>query len=306
MFASGNALPGRTSESGPDCTTSPTRNPIGATMYRFSPSAYCKRAIRAERLGSYSNAMTLAGMPSLSRRKSIARYKRLCPAPRKRTVVRPWLFRAAVRSSNDVSDFSGLFLVNSSVVTAVIPRRPDVVGLYAFNPILVSYSFHPEGVAGVSPHCARPPRTALFSNHSIRSRVRGARAQGLAPATSLLRAFVEFEFLALLQFDKRFFPVRSFPREPSKPLDLALNIKDIYTLHFHFQKSFDSLLDLDTIRFRVDEKPDRIALLAHRRHFLGQQRLHQDLPEIDFHAQTSFTRANSRSGMTMTWALTTS
>src|SRR5215469_17732661 len=119
-------------------------------------------------------------------------------------------------------------------------------------------------------------------------------------------AVVELELLALLQCYKRFFPVRSFPREPSKPLDLTLNIEDIDTLHFYLQESFDSLLDLDTIRFGVDEKPDRIALLAHRRHFLGQQRLHQDLPEIDFHAQTSFTRANSRSGMTMRCARTTS
>ena len=42
-----------------------------------------RRAIRAERLGSYSTAATLATIPSLSRRlKSIVRYLRLCPWPR--------------------------------------------------------------------------------------------------------------------------------------------------------------------------------------------------------------------------------
>ena len=35
-------------------------------MYRFSPSAKCKSAIRAVRFGSYSMCATLAGTPSLS------------------------------------------------------------------------------------------------------------------------------------------------------------------------------------------------------------------------------------------------
>src|SRR6185295_10374744 len=76
------------------------------------------------------------GIPALSRRKSIFLYSRLCPPPRKRTVVRPSLFLAPVLRRNDVSDFSGLFFDSSSVVTAVIPRRPGVLGLYALIPIL--------------------------------------------------------------------------------------------------------------------------------------------------------------------------
>ena len=56
------------------------------------------------------------------------------------TVVRPSVFRPPVRRWKDVSDFSGFFFfVSSSVVTAVIPRRPADVGLYDFNPITKSY-----------------------------------------------------------------------------------------------------------------------------------------------------------------------
>src|SRR6185295_5870466 len=91
--------------------------------------------IRADRLGSYSSAAIVPGIPALSRRKSIFLYSRLCPPPRKRTVVRPSLFLAPVLRRNDVSDFSGLFFDRSSVVTAVIPRRPGVLGLYALIPI---------------------------------------------------------------------------------------------------------------------------------------------------------------------------
>ena len=49
--------------------------------------------MRADRFGSYSIAATLAGMPSLSRRKSIRRYSRLCPPPRCHDVVCPLALR---------------------------------------------------------------------------------------------------------------------------------------------------------------------------------------------------------------------
>src|SRR6185295_2499243 len=61
--------------------------------------------------------------------------KPFMPPPRKRTVVRPSLFLAPVLRRNDMRDFSGLFFDSSSVVTAVIPRRPGVLGLYALIPI---------------------------------------------------------------------------------------------------------------------------------------------------------------------------
>ena len=66
------------------------------------------------------------------------------PPPRNRTVVRPSLFLAPVLRRNDVSDFSGLFFDSSSVVTAVIPRRPGVRGLYILIPILQSSFQHSE------------------------------------------------------------------------------------------------------------------------------------------------------------------
>src|SRR5437762_11710172 len=93
--------------------------------------------MRADRLGSYSIARTLAGMPVLSRRQSMIRYLRLCPPPRCRTVIRPWLFRPDFRFSGSVSDFSGLRLVISSKVETLIPRRPGVVGLY-FQPAILT------------------------------------------------------------------------------------------------------------------------------------------------------------------------
>src|SRR5262249_53424094 len=112
--------------------------------------------------------------------KSIVRYKRLCPAPRNRTVVRPSLFRPPVRRRNPVNAFSGFFFVNSSVVTAVIPRRPDVVGLYAFNPIFLFHLCFAEAVR-VGFHCAHRTSTAsacAFCEH--RSPPNGSRSYALS------------------------------------------------------------------------------------------------------------------------------
>src|SRR5215472_18034836 len=86
--------------------------------------------MRAERLGSYSIAATLAGTPSLLRLKSIRRYARLAPPPRWRVVIFPWLLRPACFSSFTTRDFSGLVLVISSKVETDIPRRPGDVGRY--------------------------------------------------------------------------------------------------------------------------------------------------------------------------------
>ena len=83
--------------------------------------------MRAERLGSYSMAATLAGMPTLSQRlKSMMRYKRLWPPPRKRTVIRPWLFRPPVFFRGLTRDFSGSVLVISEKSATVMKRRLGV------------------------------------------------------------------------------------------------------------------------------------------------------------------------------------
>ena len=63
--------------------------------------------MRALRFGSYSIAATLAGTPSLSRRKSTTRYFCLCPPPRWREVMRPYELRPPVRGFGLVSDRSG-------------------------------------------------------------------------------------------------------------------------------------------------------------------------------------------------------
>src|SRR5436309_1065907 len=86
-------------------------------------------AMRAERLGSYSIAVTRPGTPTLSRRKSIMRSLRFAPPPRWRVVMRPWLLRPPCFRNGATSDFSGSFRVISSKPGPVAPRRPGEVGL---------------------------------------------------------------------------------------------------------------------------------------------------------------------------------
>src|SRR5579871_4509159 len=91
--------------------------------------------MRADRFGSYSMAMTLPGMPILLRFQSTMRYRRLCPPPRWRVVIRPLLLRPAVFFSGSVSERSGRVLVTSSKVATDMPRRPGEVGLYVLTGI---------------------------------------------------------------------------------------------------------------------------------------------------------------------------
>src|SRR5882672_9141614 len=83
----------------------------------------------AERLGSYSIAATLAGIPSLVRLKSILRYRRLAPPPRWREVLRPWALRPPDFFRPSVSAFSGLVFVTSAKSEYETKRRPGLVGL---------------------------------------------------------------------------------------------------------------------------------------------------------------------------------
>jgi hypothetical protein len=70
--------------------------------------------MRAERLGSYSIVATLAGTPRLSRLKSMMRYIRLCPPPRRRIVMWPELLRPPLRRRGSSKLFSGLSVVISA------------------------------------------------------------------------------------------------------------------------------------------------------------------------------------------------
>src|SRR4029079_7831708 len=83
----------------------------------------------AVRLGSYSIAATLAGIPSRRRLKSTLRYRRLAPPPRWREVLRPCVLRPPDFFRPSVSDFSGVVLVTSAKSEYVAKRRPGLVGL---------------------------------------------------------------------------------------------------------------------------------------------------------------------------------
>src|SRR5215218_999058 len=85
--------------------------------------------MRQVRFGSYSMLATVAGTPSLCRRKSMTRYCCLWPPPRWRAVLRPWLLRPPVRDFLASSDFSGVVRVTSAKSETVWNRRPGLVGL---------------------------------------------------------------------------------------------------------------------------------------------------------------------------------
>src|SRR6266404_2701956 len=93
----------------------------------------------ALRFGSYSMASTLAGTPSLSRRKSILRYCFLCPPPRCQIEISPWLLRPPERFFGSSSAFSGVCLVIWLLSRTVINRRDAVYGLKLLSAIAASY-----------------------------------------------------------------------------------------------------------------------------------------------------------------------
>src|SRR5262252_5279181 len=86
--------------------------------------------MRAERFGSYSMVTTVAGMPALSRLKSMMRSLRLCPPPRCQIVWSPELRRPLMRCFDSVSGLYGRLVVRSSLTVEVVNRRVGVTGLY--------------------------------------------------------------------------------------------------------------------------------------------------------------------------------
>src|SRR5690348_14844736 len=97
--------------------------------------------MRADRFGSYSIDATFAGMPILSRRKSIVRYFFWWPPPRCHIVTSPCALRPPVRFLDSVSDFSGVCFVISLLSSIVRKRRAGVYGLNVFSAIFTSYKF---------------------------------------------------------------------------------------------------------------------------------------------------------------------
>ncbi len=93
--------------------------------------------MRAERLGSYSIAATLAGIASFVRLKSMMRYCLRVPPPLWRVVMCPLLLRPECFLRTSISDFSGSFFVRSEKSAVVTNRRPGLVGLYFFVGMLL-------------------------------------------------------------------------------------------------------------------------------------------------------------------------
>src|SRR4051794_16621223 len=83
----------------------------------------------AVRLGSYSMAATLAGIPSRRRLKSTLRYRRLAPPPRWREVLRPLALRPPDFLRPSTSVRSGVVFVISAKSGYETKRRPGDVGL---------------------------------------------------------------------------------------------------------------------------------------------------------------------------------
>src|SRR5580704_14562076 len=94
--------------------------------------------MRDDRFGSYSIAATLAGIPVLSRRKSIDRYLFAWPPPRCHAVTSPCEFLPPVRFFDSVNDFSGVCFVMSLLSSMVRKRRDGVYGLNVFSGIFAS------------------------------------------------------------------------------------------------------------------------------------------------------------------------
>src|SRR5271163_1755918 len=98
--------------------------------------------MRAERLGSYSIVVTVAGIPAFSRLKSIMRSFCLCPPPRCQLVMSPELRRPPVRCFFSTSGLCGCCVVISSLTIVVRYRSVCVVGRYVL--IAINLSCHSE------------------------------------------------------------------------------------------------------------------------------------------------------------------
>src|SRR5208282_2461392 len=85
--------------------------------------------MNALRFGSYSSLCTTANTPNLRRLKSIARYDCLCPPPRNRLVMWPWLLRPPVLDLPSVRPLTGLPFHRSERSISTVPRRLAVTGL---------------------------------------------------------------------------------------------------------------------------------------------------------------------------------
>src|SRR5699024_4393067 len=106
------------------------------------------RAMFAVLFGSYSTAVTVAGIPSFFLLKSTSLYFLLLPPPRCLTVIFPWLLRPEFFFRDTTKDFSGVVAVISEKSEPVICLLEGVYGVYVLMPIVVSpFSCHPPYIA---------------------------------------------------------------------------------------------------------------------------------------------------------------
>src|ERR1700730_2062466 len=98
--------------------------------------------MRAERLGSYSNASTVASTSRSFRLKSMTRYLRLWPPPMWREVKRPLLLRPPVRLTGSIRDLSGFSFVISSNPGVCLKRWVGVRGLKFFSAMFACPSLY--------------------------------------------------------------------------------------------------------------------------------------------------------------------
>src|SRR3989454_5795526 len=91
--------------------------------------------MRHVRFGSYSIAVTLAGTPSFSGRKSRRRYWGVWPPPRQRVVMCPLLLRPPVFVSGSTSERSGSVFVTSAKSETDRKRVALVTGLNCRMPM---------------------------------------------------------------------------------------------------------------------------------------------------------------------------
>src|SRR4051794_2597986 len=218
--------------------------------------------MRAVRFGSYSMCATLAGTPSLSRRKSIRRYARLCPPPWWRTVTLPWTLRPPRLCSGRTSDFSGSSRVTSTKSATLEPRRPGDVGLYLRIPI-------------VSLRCeAQLFRASRCGQRSCRP----VRASGA-------RASEDLDRVARLEADQRALGGAALAVAGACALALALPVGGVHVQHADVEDLLDRDLDLGLVGSRTHQKgvgpvlDQPVALLR-------DDRCQDDVPRVGDHSPT--------------------
>src|SRR5262249_37153176 len=136
------------------------------------------RAMKADRLGSYSSRSTVAATLNLRRLKSIRRRRCLWPPPMWWLVMWPWLLRPPDFFLPTVSDFTGS-PSHRTVRSTMNSRRNDgVIGLKLFRAMtlfpasqarghvdLLTFSQRDDRLLPVAPHAGTAAEKLLLALH---------------------------------------------------------------------------------------------------------------------------------------------